>query len=552
MTDKFKLIREAYEQLIDIGEYDYDKFCEIIKPVAEAYRAAEFKAELTGSRFYKDPIIFYSISRNDFGEQIIKYLGKTGDDRIAEFSWTNRKNDVWNEEEIEEIQFLNNLAYNLAGKIRLSKLAEQFYYFDTETGLPNLNRLEKFVSQLTLQRMINKYSAAFINIIGCNYITKKVGYKTGTGILSQYGNKLIGLLDGDEMAARLGGDNFIIFFKKDNENKILDFLSGTNIGVDFAGNSINFHIRARAGIYRILQCDEPFGSVMNKISATVNYAKSISRTPVVFYSEEIEKQVIKHKEYSQKFKAALDNGEFFVMYQPKVYTDNNTIYGGEALVRWINDGKIVPPGDFIDILEKEHLICQLDFYVLEQTCKNIRRWIDSGAKPVKISVNFSNEHLYGENLVERITEVVDKYGIDHRLIEIEMTETVDAEATKKLLGYVRGLHENNFTIAIDDFGIGYSSLHLLQSVCVDVLKIDKSFVSEVAEDETKRENVILKHIINMAADIGLEIVAEGVETDIQCDRLKEMNCHRIQGYVYDKPLEEKAFYQRITSLHYKT
>lgn len=550
MTDKFKLIKKAYEQLINIGGYDYDKFCKIIKPVAEAYGAAEFKAELTGNKFYKEPIIFYSIPKEDFGEQIIKYSGRTGDERMAEFSWTNRKGAVWNEEEIEDIRFLNNLAYNLSGKIRLSKLAGEFYFFDTETRMPNLKKLEKFVSQLTVQRKISDYEAVFLNIIGCNYITKKVGYKTGVGILSQYGHKLMGLLDDNEMAARLGGDNFIVFFKKSNEKKILDFLAGTNISVDFASSSINFHIRARAGIYRIQQSDEPFGPIMNKISATVNYAKSISRTPVVFYSEEIEKQVIKHKEYSQKFKSALDNGEFFVMYQPKVYTDNNSIYGGEALVRWINDGKIIPPGDFIEILEKEHLICQLDFYVLEQTCKNIRRWIYSGAKPVKISVNFSNEHLYSENLVERIAEVVDRYGIDHKLIEIEMTETVDAEATKKLLGYVKGLHKNNFTVAIDDFGIGYSSLHLLQSVCVDVLKIDKSFVSEVAEDEGKRENVILKHIINMAADIGLEIVAEGVETDIQRDRLKEMNCHRIQGYVYDKPLDEKDFYQRITSVHY--
>jgi len=552
MTDKFELIKKAYEQLISIRRFDYDKFCEIIKPVAEAYGAAEFKAELTGSKYYKEPIVFYSISKNDFGEQKINFSGRAGDDRIAEFTWTNRKGAVWNDKDISDIQFMNNLAYNLAGKIRMSELASEFYYYDTETGLPNLKKLEKFAVKLTLNRKISNYETAFLNIIGFNYITKKVGYKTGVGILSQYGQQLISLLDEDEMAARMGGDNFVIFFKKENEQKILEFLEGTNIGVDFAGNSINFHIRARAGIYKVQQSDETFGSIMNKISATANYAKSISRIPVVFYSEEIEKLVLKHKEYSQKFKDALENGEFFVMYQPKVYTDNNSVYGGEALVRWINDGKIVPPGDFIEILEKEHLICQLDFYVLEETCKNIRRWIDSGAKPVKISVNFSNEHLYGENLVERITEVVDKYEVDHSLIEIEMTETVDAEATKKLLGYVKGLHENNFTIAIDDFGIGYSSLHLLQSVCVDVLKIDKAFVSDVAEDENKRENVILKHIINMAADIGLEIVAEGVETDIQRDKLKEMNCHRIQGYVYDKPLKESDFYHRITSMHYNT
>lgn len=552
MTDRFELIKNTYEQLINIGEYDYEKFCEIIKPVAELYGAAEFRTDLISDKTSQKTLIFYRLPHEDFGDQIIKFVGKTGDDRKAEFSWTNRKGSIWNDEEISDIQFINNLAYNLAGKLRLAKLANKFYFYDTETGLPNLKKVEKFSNHLTMNELMGNYEAAYLNIIGCNYINKKVGYKAGLNIIALYGKKLIELLDNDEIAARLGGDNFVVFFKKSSEKKILDFIDGQDISIDFAGSTTNFHIRSRAGIYAVNHSNEPFGLIMSKISATANYAKNIARVPVVFYSEEIEKTVIKHKEYTQKFKSALEKGEFFVMYQPKVYTFNNTIYGGEALVRWINEGKVIPPGDFIDILEKEHLICQLDFYVLEQTCKNIRKWIDSGAKPVKISVNFSNEHLYGENLVERITEVVDKYNIDHSLIEIEMTETVDAEATKKLISYVKGLHENNFTVAIDDFGIGYSSLHLLKTVCVDVLKIDKSFVSEVEKDERKRENVILRHIINMAADIGLEIVAEGVETDIQRDKLKEMNCHRIQGYVYDKPLEEKDFYRRITSMHYKT
>ena len=259
---------------------------------------------------------------------------------------------------------------------------------------------------------------------------------------------------------------------------------------------------------------------------------------------------MEYKGYVQRFREGLEKQEFFVVFQPKVYTRDNTLYGGEALVRWDRGGSVIYPGDFIEVLEQEHLIATLDLYVLEHTCMALRKWIDSGADPVKISVNFSNDHLWDSGLVDDIVAVVDRYGIDHSLIEIEMTETADVNEIPQLMTYVELLHSNGFTVAMDDFGTGYSSLQILQSVSVDVLKIDRSFVTAVAEDKNKRENVILRHIINMADDLGVEIVAEGVETGIQRENLIGMNCHRIQGYVFDKPLSEDEFMERIRARTY--
>ncbi|WP_295155935.1 EAL domain-containing protein, partial [uncultured Ruminococcus sp.] len=226
------------------------------------------------------------------------------------------------------------------------------------------------------------------------------------------------------------------------------------------------------------------------------------------------------------------------------------LYGAEALVRWNSSGRLIYPGEFVEIFEKEHLISDLDFYVLEQVCINMRDWLDKGLDPVKISVNFSNDHLGDEDLVSRINEIVDKYGIEHSLIEIEMTETVDVNEINQLLSYVDGLHNNGFTVAIDDFGIGYSSLLMLQTISVDVLKIDKAFIAEVTGATGKRENIILRHIINMAEDLGVEIVAEGVETTDQLDNLNNMNCHRIQGYYFDKPLSADDYGKRLVQRCY--
>lgn len=552
MAEKFEIIKQAYEKIIEatnLEKVDLRRLREIFRPVAEAYGAAEVITQLIFNGQSVKTIYLY---RGDGcrGTQTVEFTGRTRMGKVPSFIWVCRSDMSWSEKDVDDIMFLCRISYTLSAKIRLTEMTDKFYFHDTATGLLNLNGLKRFAVQLAEDGIADRYTAAFINIIGFNYINKKVGYDDGTKIIKTYGNQIKKSFDRDEVIARLGGDNFVIFYKNENEEKVKKLLNGIKVCVKQGGTTIAFTLRSRAGIYRITDPHAHFGEIMGYISAAFNYSRTLSRTNQVFYVPAIEQQMLDRKEYVQRFSAALENGDFFVVYQPKVNSGDDSIYGGEALVRWNCDGRVIPPGEFVEILEKEHLVCSLDYYVLEQTCKNLRRWIDSGIKPVKISVNFSNEHLYEDNLVEKITEIPDRYGIDHDLIEIEMTETADVYETKKLLAYVDGLHKNGFTVAIDDFGIGYSSLHLLQSVAVDVLKIDKAFVSEVGGDKDKRENVILKHIINMAAELGIEIVAEGVETDKQRQKLKEMNCHRIQGYIYDKPLMQDEFLQRITVKNY--
>lgn len=550
MNDKFQIIKDAFSKLTDIGGYDHEAFCKIVEPVAESYGAGLISAKIAIGKRKTLDLVFFDNGDHDERCQRVEYSHRSAGGGNTVYSIVSRRDVHWSPEEEKDILFLCKSAFMISEKVRLSEMADDYYYHDTVTGLYNMNGLAEFAAKLTAKGTGSDYCAAFINIVGFNYINKKVGYKNGTRILKKYSSRLNALLDEGEMAARLGGDNFVIIFKKASEQRIVDFFNGVEIKCRHNSGELKFLLSARAGMLRIDRPDLPFEKIMSYVSYALNYAKNYSHVKIVYFSKEIEQRVLASKEYAQKFRSSLDSGEFYVVFQPKVFTKDDTLYGAEALVRWNSGGKIIYPGDFIETLEKEHLVCELDFFVLEETCRYIRSWLDKGLKPVKISINFSNEHLLDDDLLENIIEIVDRYDVPHELIEVEMTETADVNEMEKLLRYVAGLHANGFTVAVDDFGMGYSSLHILQSVSVDVIKIDKSFVNDLTDDTTKRENIILKHIINMADELGVEIVAEGVENGSQRKNLTQMNCHRIQGYVYDKPLAADDFTQRLSLKNY--
>jgi len=552
LNENFKLIKQAYEKIANAGKFDPEVMRKAVRPLAEAYGASviTIKVPLKFSEcqlhyIYGDENVVIN------GNQVITCEGDPNAGGKTVITWVCGEGHTWSEEDIDDINYICKTACALSEKLRLGAMANSYFYMDTITGVSNINGLSRFAEQLIRRGKSTEYGFAFLNIVGFNYVNKKVGFKAGTKVMKMYASKLKEQLAKDEMVARPGGDNFVIAFKKENIEKIKKIVEGISLRIRVNSSTIKFSLSARTGIYMVTKPDKPFDKIMSYLSNSINYAKNYARENIVYYNKDVEHKVIEYREFCQKFRTGIDKQEFFVVYQPKVFTKNNTLYGAEALVRWNNDGRVIYPGEFVEIFEKEHLISDLDFYVLEHTCIDMRRWLDSGLKPVKVSVNFSNDHLGDEDLVKRITEIVDRYHIEHSLIEIEMTETVDVNEIHQLLSYVDGLHKNGFTVAIDDFGIGYSSLLMLQTISVDVLKIDKAFIAEVTNDHLKRENVILRHIINMAEDLGVEIVAEGVETDDQRDNLTSMNCHRIQGYFYDKPLMSDDFCKRLAVKTYQ-
>lgn len=266
-----------------------------------------------------------------------------------------------------------------------------------------------------------------------------------------------------------------------------------------------------------------------------------------FYNNGMKSKLQKMQEIEDDMHKALLNGEFLMYLQPKHSIKTGKIIGAEALARWQHPTKgMISPGDFIPVFEQNGFILKLDSFIWEEACRRIRSWIDSGIAPVPISVNVSREYLQTFDVVEKITSLLNKYNVPISLLELEITESVDGIGVEDI---VKRMKDAGFTMLMDDFGSGYSSLNMLKTTQFDVLKIDRSFLSEFMESARGRK--IIEHTISMSQDIGLDIIAEGVETIEQAEFLSECGCDSAQGFYYSKPIPVAEFDKRLIEINSK-
>lgn len=240
-----------------------------------------------------------------------------------------------------------------------------------------------------------------------------------------------------------------------------------------------------------------------------------------------------------KIQKAMKNGDLKAYYQPQYDTVTGSLKSAEALARWIHDGKVIPPASFIPELENNGKIAELDWYICEQVCKFLKKQTYENCKRVPISVNFSRIHVNEDNFAEKLSLLVDKYGLEHKLIEVEITESAMIDASDKILKWIKSIRKEGFNVAIDDFGSGLSSLSFVKDMPADVLKIDKSLLSGNCENE--KERIVLECIFYFANRLGLITVAEGVETQQQLEFLRTCDCTKIQGYLFAKPMPEDEY-----------
>lgn len=266
-----------------------------------------------------------------------------------------------------------------------------------------------------------------------------------------------------------------------------------------------------------------------------------------FYSSNMKTELQKKQSIEDDMHKALLNNEFVMFLQPKHSISTGRIIGAEALARWNHPTKgMVSPGEFIPVFEQNGFIIKLDEFIWEEACKRIRSWIDAGLEPVPISVNISREYIHTIDVTSTLLKLVEKYDIPISLLELEITETLDSKGVEDI---VKKMKNAGFKMLMDDFGSGYSSLNMLKSTPFDVLKIDKSFLDEFMESTRGRK--IIEHTISMSQDIGLDIIAEGVETLEQAEFLSECGCDSAQGFYYSKPIPAADFDKRLVEINGK-
>lgn len=418
--------------------------------------------------------------------------------------------------------------------------ANYYRYHDPQTKHTNMAYFSECCDFYIKNKIIDRYTAMSVNLSDFTNLNLMIGSRNCDTVLIRYMDWLKEDLEDDEVVSRISGDQFALLIRKEHEEMILKKLRSSDIA--YGTNAIDVvTVTAEAGIYRLTADVESHHNIIQAVSNALNTAKNSVQLQFAYYDPLSSDANEKKKYYEEAFEKALINEDIHIFFQPKVSLKDYDLIGAEALSRWFVNGEILPPDSFIPILEETTRICELDFYVLDHVCKSIQSWIQHGVKPVKVSVNFSRRHLSNKNLVHDIVQVLDKYGVPHQYIEVELTETTidaDYEALKQI---VYGLREYGIESSVDDFGMGYSSLSLIRDVPFKVLKIDKSFLGDKNVEPDERQRAMMKHVISMANDLGMECIAEGVENMEHVQLLKENKCYMAQGFLFNKPVPQEEF-----------
>lgn len=464
--------------------------------------------------------------------------------------YSNPDEYVHEDVDVQQLDSMLRIILGYVSRERLIKKLEEFGFSDLD-GYRNFRAFARFMDVNNAENKLGGKVSFYIDLHNFTLINQEIGRENGDIVMRKYYELLSDTIGDTGIIIRLGGDRFIGVFDRGVQDDVFRIFSGANIAYDVTGQQ-RVNVSVAAGIYALPTpyMLKSYGDIMDKIMLAGNVAKRHDGERIVTYGEKMKAESDHVKMIQSAFMGALKNEEFIIHYQPKVDIETKQIVGAEALCRWQRDGRVIPPDEFIPILELNTFVSDLDFYVLDHVCRDMVRWLNEGRKPVRVSVNFSRKHLVDIDLTDHIISIIDKYNIPHDLIEIELTETTSDVMFNDLRRIVSGLQREGVKTAVDDFGVGYSSLNLIRDIPWDVLKIDKSFVPET-EDDSNISNVMFRHLISLAHDMGLECVVEGVETDEQLKIMRKNSCRIAQGFFFDHPLSVDEFEDRLVNKAYK-
>lgn len=381
----------------------------------------------------------------------------------------------------------------------------------------------------------------YMNVVDFRYINESWSEEDGNRTLQFIYQSLQKGLHGSELVCRSGMDHFFMLLNEPDDQAVADRIRKAieEMNGQIQNKFIGFTIEFTIGACRLRE-NGNFSSLMNKAMFASKLAEE--KNTCIFFGGKTAGLFDREAQLNRLFEKSLKNYDFQIYLQPKVPTNPTKDCEAEALARWKHPEEgMIPPGEFILILERSPKICDLDLYMFEQVCRLVFQWIRDGKTVTRVSVNVSRFHLRdaGTDICKKYREIKEMYQIPDGVIELELTETLLLEDNQ--LSFVKmvldGFRSCGLKVALDDFGFAYSSLALLKEFEVDVLKLDRSFFVS----ENKKSRKIVQNIIRLAHDLGMCVVAEGIEKMEQVDMLREMGCDLIQGFVYSKPLPVREF-----------
>lgn len=411
---------------------------------------------------------------------------------------------------------------------------------DRLTGIYNKEHFYDAVTDTVREAEPGTYCMICSDIKNFKLVNDIFGINVGDEVLINIANSLKRLAGPGSVYGRLSGDRFAICMPKERFNPDVFTNEIRRIGEN-SGTS-TYRICVHVGVYDIIDRDIAVSVMCDRAYMAIKTIKASLADVIAHYDDGIRQSSVSEQKVAGEFGTALEEGQFCFYIQPQVSV-RGKILGGEALVRWIHPERgMIPPGEFIGILENTGLICRLDMYIWELACKKLREWKDRGLTDYHISVNISPKDFYFADIYKVFTGLVEKYDIRPRNLRLEITESAVMSDFDKQLVLIQRLQEYGFLVEMDDFGSGYSSLNMLKDMPVNTLKVDMGFLRQT--DHQERSRTILKMIISLSKQLGMEVVTEGVETREQVDFLTEIGCDIFQGYYFAKPMPVSEFEKR--------
>lgn len=417
--------------------------------------------------------------------------------------------------------------------------------YDMLTGIYNKTHFFEATRVLLKRHPEETYAFLRLDIEKFQLVNSFFGSSNGDGLL-QYIAKEIRKFAGDtEQIAygRIEADIFGICMPYRGEEAMLELVRYMRMRL--GQYQLAFDVVPAIGIYVIRERDLSIDAMYDRANLAAKQCKGNYIENYAFYVDEMREDIVREQQIVNHMRHALDEEEFVLYLQPKYSLQDNRICGAEVLVRWAKpEGGMISPGEFIPIFERNGFITKLDYYVWEKTCKLLAEWIAEGKKPSPVSVNISRVSLYNPRLVEAICGLTDRYHIPRELLELELTESAYTTNPKAIKETMERLQKEGFSILMDDFGSGYSSLNVLKDIAVDVLKIDMKFLSDT--DQEGRSQNILASVVRMAKWLNLPVIAEGVERREQVDFLHSVGCEYVQGFYFARPMPVSD-YEKLVS-----
>jgi diguanylate cyclase (GGDEF)-like protein len=447
---------------------------------------------------------------------------------------------------------ISKLQQEIKSRTEAEKQIRYLAYYDVLTTLPNRELFKELLKKALAYAQRNDLVMAvlFVDLDNFKRINDTLGHEMGDRLLQAVAGRLVKMIRNSdyvarmeenemtEVASRFGGDEFILLLNRlvhiNDASKVASRIL-EDISSPFELDGHEVFITASIGISMYPSDGENVDDLVKNADLAMYHAKARGRNNYQHYSESMNAVVLEHLTLANKLHKALENEEFLLHYQPKHSMPDGRINGLEALLRWrADDNELVPPSRFVPILEETGLIIPLGEWILRTACLQNKTWQQRGLGPIAVSVNISSRQFDKKNLIEVVTQALRDANLSPQYLELEITESTIMQDPEEAITTLHRLKNMGVRISVDDFGAGYSSLNYLKRVPLDALKIDRSFVMNLATSSS--DEAIIKAIIALAHSLKLKVIAEGVETEEQLSLLRELGCDEIQGFLFSRPL----------------